>query len=528
MRFDSISNSTKLLSAKLLQGLSGLFLGFTVVGFGWSGSAQAQVEIPQTNMTPVGPRSLPSGSGSRINSVPGATYSQPTTTTPRIRPGQPSNFDPYATGGNPGAYQAAPPTIVTPITPGAFGPITSGASGPITGGPVVSGPITVGPGAGGIYGGGNTGAGTGGNFFGDTIAPPPTYSSPLGGPVYSAPGASGFAAQPPTLYGQGGSVYRGPAFGNGGNYPATAYPSGSPTTLFPGGLFRGGGLFGSGAGLPSATGGSGVFSQFQFVHGPRMRHTFINAGNSATDLEINDSDISVAFAFPNFLYSNQPLYVVPSFSLHLWDGPNASSGADLPANAYSGFLDFGWQTDPNQMMGLELGVRVGVFSEFDVFRSESLRVLGKGLASFRLTPATTFKAGVYYLDRNKIKLLPAFGWLWQPNPYTRADIFFPQPKFARYWRTLGTNDVWWYATGDYGGDSWTIERDNGDFDSIDINDIRIMAGFEWGQSEFIRAGRRTGFVEIGYVFDREVIYRRNRGDDFKPDDGFMVRAGIGY
>jgi hypothetical protein len=159
-----------------------------------------------------------------------------------------------------------------------------------------------------------------------------------------------------------------------------------------------------------------------------------------------------------------------------------------------------------------------------------MRLQGKGLASFRLTPATTFKLGVYYLDRNKVKILPAGGWLYQPTPYCRADIFFPEPKFAKYWRTIGTRDVWWYLAGQYGGGSWTIERDDegSSFDSIDINDIRIKAGWEWGLSDQIRAGRRSAFVEIGYVFDREIIYKRSPGDNLKPGDGIMFGGGIGY
>ena len=65
------------------------------------------------------------------------------------------------------------------------------------------------------------------------------------------------------------------------------------------------------------------------------------------------------FAFPRFCYSQRPLFVIPSFSLHLWDGPDGVTGADLPSKAYSAFLDLGWESDPNAMIGTEFGVRVG-------------------------------------------------------------------------------------------------------------------------------------------------------------------------
>jgi hypothetical protein len=295
-------------------------------------------------------------------------------------------------------------------------------------------------------------------------------------------------------------------------YPNTAYPAPIPTTLFPNGFNT-----------------DPMYSAYRLLQGPRFRYGYVSGGSKPTGLQTNDFDTSVVFAFPEFCYSTQPLYVVPSFSLHLWDGPAVGpGGADLPPNAYSAFLDVGWQSDANQMFGTELGVRLGIFSDFDTNNSKSFRALGKALFNFRCSPTSTLKGGVYYLDRNSIKLVPAGGVLWQPNPFTRFDIFFPQPKFARYCRTVGTRDLWWYLTGDYGGGSWTIKRTNGTSDSIDINDYRAILGLEWGATDAIRAGRRSAFMELGWVFQREIKYRNNPGDNIKPSDGVMFRAGIGY
>ena len=460
------------------------------------------VSIPQTNLAPIAPGgaggggfgSAPSfGAGSNLGTI-APSLSAPSLGTSSLGPPSSTSggslFDPYATGATPGYYQPAlPPGSVAPTTP-----------------PTVPGAL-----------------GAPGGFFGGLFSRPASapLSPGLNAPVLNAPipGATP-QATPPPYYGSPVAVpntygvppgYGAPAF------PSSIYPSGTPSTLFPGGLYGGG----FGAGVASG------FNAYRFLQGPRLRHAYIGSGNGVSDLSINDTDVSVAFAFQNFLYSSQPLYVVPSFSLHLWDGPQSSSGADLPSNAYSGFLDFGWQTEPNRMFGVELGVRVGAFTAFDTFRDDSIRVLGKGLASFRLTPASTLKVGVYYLDRLDWKLIPAGGVLWQPNPQTRFDIFFPQPKFARYCRTIGTHDVWWYLSGDYGGGSWTIERaGTGASDQVDINDLRVMTGWEWGRSDLIRTGRRTAFAEIGYVFERELIYRS--GVRVDPDDAIMVRAGFGY
>ena len=475
-----------------------VFVAVLLMGLGANSHAQFSIDTPQTTLSPINGISGAIAPGYRAPGYAGQAYGGQTygvpgvggglgypqtgtfpSTAPRVRFGGSSIFDPYA---NSAGGPSLVPSNVYPTAPGgATTGLPSFGNGVFGGGAAQQAPP--------IFGGG-------GLFGSPSVVPSQTYGAPTG---------------------FGGSIY-----------PPSAIPNGSPSTLFPGGLFggaNGGGMFGGG-------GGSGLLSAgqtaFRLLQGPRIRHTFINAGEGRRDLEINDTDVSVAFALPNFLGSTRPLFVVPSFSLHLWDGPRGTTGSDLPSRAYSGFLDFGWQSDPNQMLGVELGVRVGAFTDFDTFNSDSIRVLGKGLAAFRLTPYTTVKAGVYYLDRNRVKILPAGGFLWQPNPYTRFDVFFPQPKIARYFRTVGTRDVWWYVTGDYGGDSWTITRDSGQEDSIDINDIRVMAGFEWGLTNLIRAGRRTGFAEVGYVFDREVLYRKSPGDDFNTDDAYMIRIGFGY
>ena len=365
------------------------------------------------------------------------------------------------------------------------------------------------------------------NVYGPPVTYAPGYGTPpangfqnggLSGGGFSGGGFSGGGS----LFGGGGGFS-----GGGPQFPGSAFPSSGPSTLFPGGILPRDIFSRFSSSNPN-------YSAYRLLQGPRLRHTYVMGlgGSDPDNLSTNDTDASVVFAFPNFMYGNQPLYVVPSFSLHQWEGPistpNSALTGDLPANAYSGFLDVGWQSDPNQMFGTELGVRVGAFTDFNTWNSDSFRVLGKALAHFRLSPASTLKFGAYYLDRNKVKLLPAGGILWQPNPYTRFDIFFPQPKIARYWRTVGTRDIWWYLAGDYGGGSWTVRRRDRTEDSVDINELRAMFGLEWGSTDFIRAGRRSAFMEIGYAFDREVEYRARPLDNFKPDDGIVFRLGIGY
>ena len=327
--------------------------------------------------------------------------------------------------------------------------------------------------------------------------------------VYGPAGAAASPLNQPNPYGPS-------------TYPNSIYPQNSPNSLFPDGL----GSAYSGGFLQNP---STSYNDNRRLQGLRFRYTYVSPGSKPEHLGMNDLDASLAFAFPNFLNLNQPLYVIPSFSLHLWDGPDGvTTTSDLPSKVFDAFVDLGWESDPNKMVSTDFGLRLGVFSDFDTYTDRSFRVRGRALLNFRLTPVTSFKGGVYYVNRDELKLIPAVGLLYRPDPYTRIDLYFPKPKYARYYRTLGTYDLWWYLTGDYGGGNWTITRDSGIEESVDINDLRAIAGFEWGPSNALAAGRRSGFAEIGYVFNREVLYHTQQADNFDPDNAFMFRLGIGY
>ena len=477
----------------------------------------------------------------------------PSTSAPVMVPlssgGAPS-FDPYAPttsafSGSGGMSNSALPLPASALTysPSAYGFPTAAPGMP---GAIAPGAIAPGGMAPGVY---------------------PSYTGP--GPIL--PGA-----------GQSAIVQTNPTWGPNAYSPPGVYPNSTPSALFPGsydysggsgGLFQnwfgnsaspnfggsspGWGGYGTpgfnpgmtspmspnsgwswnnGAWNPSGTMFSGQMGQapsfIRLFQGPRIRHAYIHGDGRHNALAINDTDLAVALVFPNFAFSTQPIYVLPSFSLHQWSGPrdelDPDNNADMPNIAFSAFLDTGWQSDPARIFGAELGVRVGMFSDFDAVSTNSLRIMGRGIGRVRLTPQATVKLGVMYLDRNRVKVLPAGGILWQPNPATRLDLFFPEPKLSSYLTTLGNVDTWWYVAGYYGGGNWTVRREDGTKDRVDINDIRIVLGLEWGRNEMMRDGRRVGFLEFGYVFDRELIYRQQPADNLDLQDNFVIRAGIGY
>lgn len=408
------------------------------------------------------------------------------------------------------AAAAAQPAGGNVVFPGARMP-------PSTGFPVGSAPGVV-PGAAPP---GVTGSIPGFNFpstatpsaLGVGTTPPNAFGPPPAFDPYSPNGAAAIQywntpAPPPAL--PNGALPPNPAGAYGSQWAAPVAGQPQPQSMFPNGI---------GWGDPN---GAYPFEALRLIHDIRFRDTYLGGNDDPRALGINDAEVSVTFAFPNFLTSGQPLFITPAFAIHNWDGPK-NGVDDLPGSAYSAYLDLQHTTDPNLQIGAELGARVGVYTDFDSVTSQSVRWQGIALGRLQITKELALKAGAIYIDRNDIKILPAGGITWIPNPQLRVDLIFPQPRISQYVSTVGTYEVWWYAAGEYGGGAWTVTPAPGEpFQSIDINDIRVSLGLEWSSPRGV-----NGFIEGGYVFHRYIVYT-NPYREFDLDSTWMVRAGVSF
>ncbi len=261
---------------------------------------------------------------------------------------------------------------------------------------------------------------------------------------------------------------------------------------------------------------------------PRFRHTYLHGSNrngvNGNELDINDFELATTLTRPNFLGSGQPLRISPGAVFSFWDGPETeSTGFDLPSKAVGVYLGFDHVTDLTKTSGFETNATVGIYSDYENLSSDSFRLTGRLLGWQRLNSYTVGKLGVEYLDRVRIKLLPAVGLFFSPNADIKFDLYFPRTKLAHRIPNLGQYEAWAYVGGEYGGGSWGVERIDGSDDQVDINDVRAFAGIEW-----IGPRRVTGFVDFGYAFEREVVYRSNPLDDLDLQDTLFVRTGLAF
>ncbi|MFT5300531.1 MAG: hypothetical protein ACI814_001309 [Mariniblastus sp.] len=257
---------------------------------------------------------------------------------------------------------------------------------------------------------------------------------------------------------------------------------------------------------------------------PRARQTYLY-GSGGNELNINDIELATTATLPNFLQGPTPLKITPGFVFHFWNGPDsvAHPAFDLPARAYSSYLSFDHITDPSKVSGFENNLTIGYYSDFDNTSSDAIRITAKLLGWYRVNQYTISKFGVEYLDRVNVKLLPAFGVYLTPNADMKFDLYFPKSKLSHRIPNINNYEAWAYVGGEYGGGSWAINRRDGTRDQVDINDVRAYAGIEWMGPQ-----RVTGFFELGYVFERELVYRSNALNTLDLQDTLMIRSGLAF
>jgi hypothetical protein len=259
-----------------------------------------------------------------------------------------------------------------------------------------------------------------------------------------------------------------------------------------------------------------------------LEDTYLYGTDDPRDVEWHRVEMAATFGVPVIYNPDTPVLITPGFAFNFLEGPTGLE-ADLPPRVYDAYLDTAWYPRFTDWLGADLGLRTGVWTDFKAVNSDSIRILGRGLGVITLSPKMDLHVGVWYLDRNNIRILPAGGVHWRPNPEWDAFLIFPNPKVRKRFVNIGSSQWWWYVAGEYGGGRWTIERDPagvamGADDDIDYNDIRAILGLEWETATQLR-----GHAEVGYVFDREIIDDGTRLPPvYELDDTFMLRLGLDF
>ena len=355
----------------------------------------------------------------------------------------------------------------------------------------------------------------------------PFAPAPAAAPAvpYSAPAVGPPPAFDPYAVGNSVSAPPPPAMPYSYTPPPIAPPPAQPSSIYPNGLpFQ---YQPPPPGAPT-TPGEGYWEKTQrFLQELSVEGTYLYGKHSdPNDLAWTRAEASSTFAFPLWYNIETPLLVTPGFAFNWLQGP-ATTGMpgepDLPPQVYDAYLDFAWYPRVTEYLGGELGFRTGVWSDFSFWDTDSIRFLGRGLANVSLTPQLDILFGAVYLDRLNVKILPAGGVYYRPSPEWDLYLVFPNPKIRNFISAVGNTKWFWYVAGEYGGGTWTVKRQFVAEDQFDYNDIRVSGGLEFETQTMIR-----GHLEVGYVFDRELLFRSGEPGSFNLDDTIMFRGGIDF
>ncbi|WP_254509728.1 DUF6268 family outer membrane beta-barrel protein [Anatilimnocola floriformis] len=247
---------------------------------------------------------------------------------------------------------------------------------------------------------------------------------------------------------------------------------------------------------------------------------WLGGGSDPKDLGITEIESSLTVALPAPI-REWPLFIMPGYNLYLMQDPGGLR--DMPSQLHTVYLDFTWAPQFFDRHRLLLTVAPSLYTDFQVSTSDAFRLTGKALYVWDAQPdRLQFVAGVLYLNRDNIRLLPAGGAIWKPTPDYNFELIFPKPKLGMRVNVDNGYEDWLYIAGEFGGNTWAIERDSGADDKVTWSDWRLLGGYER------RLDGGAGYrLEAGYVFNRKVEYASAVGD-YNPRPTFIVRGGISF
>ncbi|NLF68024.1 MAG: hypothetical protein GX575_03105 [Candidatus Anammoximicrobium sp.] len=235
-------------------------------------------------------------------------------------------------------------------------------------------------------------------------------------------------------------------------------------------------------------------------------------------LGLLETELSLTLALPAPT-TEMPLAIIPTLATTFVDSP---ASAPLPEQLYGANLDLIWLPKISPGLLGVLGIGTGWYSDFEG-PDDGFRLSGRAIVRYDWVPERMqLVAGVLYINRLNTKLIPAAGVIWMPNDDLNFEMTFPQVKLGRRLTWGPGFENWVYLAGGFGGNSWSIRNAAGDPDVLDLQDWRLMVG--WEQKRNGGAGYR---VEIGYVFSREIEFG-SAPTVLQPDDTLLLRGGAAF
>lgn len=220
--------------------------------------------------------------------------------------------------------------------------------------------------------------------------------------------------------------------------------------------------------------------------------------------------------FPQTIFS-----VTPEFNYRSWDGPTSPN---LPPNVFRFAGDFELASPGNNPISYQLGFTPAFVSDLAASpNSDSFNWDARGVVFLRASPELMIALGAAYWNRVDNFIIPYAGVVWTPNDYWELRLMFPKSRISYFLGSWWGSSAWVYGGVEYNVEAYQISlvAPNGDDEKIQIADYRAVFGLR------TEGGGVTGFVEAGWVFDRQATFLHGT-PGFDINTGFIGRLGLRF
>lgn len=202
-----------------------------------------------------------------------------------------------------------------------------------------------------------------------------------------------------------------------------------------------------------------------------------------------------------------------------------------PLEPVSDLFQFGWDmklVSPSVGgWGMEVAFEPSVNSDLNGGLDDSfgINLDGRGALMWQWGPQLTWVGGIMYLDRVDDRILPYGGAVWRPDQLWEFRIMYPESQAKLFMGNYWGWSHWLYSRVEFlHSEAYQIEAmAPGSVDTqIQFEDMRATLGWQFDN------GVMAGFMEGGWIFERDVEIGRPLGISGDIDSGFMARAGLRF